>query len=133
MSSYFRYNTWYEFPRRVYVVPTYEYRCASCEHQFERFQRISDEPVKECELCGQPVQRMLFPVAIHFKGSGFYTTDYAKKSTVAASSNSNGNGKGGEQSTSSDANDGSAKKEAAPAAAAGADSKTSSSSSKKDE
>lgn len=60
-------------------MPTYEYRCLSCEHQFERFQRMSDEPVKVCEKCGEPVQRLLFPVAIQFKGSGFYTTDYARK------------------------------------------------------
>ncbi len=66
-------------------MPTYEYRCVSCEHQFERFQRMSDEPVKECEVCGEPVKRLLFPVAIQFKGSGFYTTDYARKSTLASS------------------------------------------------
>ena len=42
-------------------MPTYEYRCLSCEHQFERFQRMSDEPVKECEVCGEPVKRLLFP------------------------------------------------------------------------
>jgi putative FmdB family regulatory protein len=66
-------------------LPTYEYRCVSCEHQFERFQRMSDEPVKECEVCGEPVKRLLFPVAIQFKGSGFYTTDYARKSSLASS------------------------------------------------
>lgn len=60
-------------------MPTYEYRCLSCEHQFERFQRMSDEPVKECEVCGSPVKRLLFPVAIHFKGSGFYCTDYSQR------------------------------------------------------
>jgi putative FmdB family regulatory protein len=68
-------------------LPTYEYRCVSCEHQFERFQRMSDDPVKECEVCGEPVKRLLFPVAIQFKGSGFYTTDYAKKSTMSAGGN----------------------------------------------
>ena len=60
-------------------MPTYEYRCVSCEHQFERFQRMSDEPVKECEVCGEPVKRLLFPVAVHFKGNGFYSTDYGRK------------------------------------------------------
>jgi len=63
-------------------VPTYEYRCLSCEHQFERFQRMSDDPVKECEVCGEPVRRLLFPVAVHFKGNGFYSTDYAKKNAI---------------------------------------------------
>ena len=67
-------------------MPTYEYRCVSCEHQFERFQRMSDEPVKVCEKCGEPVQRLLFPVAIQFKGSGFYTTDYARRSTLGSGS-----------------------------------------------
>jgi putative FmdB family regulatory protein len=66
-------------------VPTYEYRCVSCEHQFERFQRMTDEPVKECEVCGEPVKRLLFPVAIHFKGNGFYSTDYAKRNTLGTS------------------------------------------------
>ena len=74
-------------------MPTYEYRCVSCEHQFERFQRMSDEPVKVCEKCGEPVNRMLFPVAIQFKGKGFYTTDYARKSTLGAvGSQSSGGG-----------------------------------------
>ncbi len=58
-------------------MPTYESRCVACEHQFERFQRMSDEPVKVCEKCGEPVNRLLFPVAIQFKGNGFYSTDYA--------------------------------------------------------
>jgi putative FmdB family regulatory protein len=69
-------------------VPTYEYRCVSCEHQFERFQRMTDEPVKECEVCGQPVKRLLFPVAVHFKGNGFYSTDYAKRNTIGTSGGS---------------------------------------------
>jgi putative FmdB family regulatory protein len=64
----------------------------SCEHQFERFQRMSDEPVKECEVCGEPVRRLLFPVAIQFKGSGFYTTDYARRSTLGAAGTHTANG-----------------------------------------
>lgn len=73
-------------------MPTYEYRCVSCDHQFERFQRMSDEPVKECEICGEPVKRLLFPVAIHFKGSGFYSTDYARKNTLGTAGSAGGNG-----------------------------------------
>ncbi|MBU2601588.1 MAG: zinc ribbon domain-containing protein [Actinobacteria bacterium] len=80
-------------------MPTYEYRCRECEHQFERFQKMSDEPVSECEICSGEVRKLLFPVAIHFKGSGFYTTDYAKKKTLAAS---NGNGSNGNGSASCD-------------------------------
>ncbi|MCE5252904.1 MAG: FmdB family transcriptional regulator [Actinomycetia bacterium] len=79
-------------------MPTYEYRCISCEHQFERFQRMSDEPVKECEVCGEPVKRLLFPVAIQFKGSGFYTTDYARRSTLGHAGSKAANGDGSESS-----------------------------------
>jgi len=83
-------------------LPTYEYRCLSCEHQFERFQRMSDDAVKECEVCGEPVKRLLFPVAVHFKGNGFYSTDYAKKNALGTAGTSAGNGGGAESSCSSD-------------------------------
>ena len=59
-------------------MPIYEYRCRN-GHQFEVFQAISDDPVSACQVCGAPVERVFHPVAVHFKGSGFYTTDYAKK------------------------------------------------------
>jgi putative FmdB family regulatory protein len=59
-------------------MPIYEYRCPQ-GHVFERFQRMSDPPPEECEVCGEgPVQVVLYPVAVHFKGSGFYTTDYGR-------------------------------------------------------
>ena len=83
-------------------MPTYEYRCLSCEHQFERFQRMSDDPVKECEVCGEPVKRLLFPVAVHFKGNGFYSTDYAKKNALGSAGTSAGNGGSAESSSSGD-------------------------------
>lgn len=86
--------------QEVVAVPTYEYRCVSCEHQFERFQRMSDDPITECEACGQTVKRLLFPVAIHFKGSGFYTTDYGKRNVVGSSACSNGGGSSAEGSSS---------------------------------
>ncbi len=56
-------------------VPIYEYRCEN-GHLTERFQRMSDPPLEVCDTCGAPVQKVLHPVAIHFKGSGFYNTDY---------------------------------------------------------
>ena len=59
-------------------MPLYEYRCEN-GHTFEVVQRMSDDPVGSCEVCGAPVQRVFHPVAVHFKGSGFYTTDYGKK------------------------------------------------------
>ncbi len=59
-------------------MPTYEYRCPE-GHTFELFQRMTDPPPEVCEICGAaPVARVLYPVAIHFKGSGFYSTDYGK-------------------------------------------------------
>lgn len=84
-------------------MPTYEYRCLSCDHQFERFQRMSDDPVKECEICGEPVRRLLFPVAIQFKGSGFYTTDYARRSTLGSAAANAANGGDGDTSHSGSA------------------------------
>jgi putative FmdB family regulatory protein len=59
-------------------VPIYEYKCEN-GHHFEVVQRMTDDPVAICEVCGEPVERVFRPVAVHFKGSGFYTTDYARK------------------------------------------------------
>jgi putative FmdB family regulatory protein len=61
-------------------MPIYEYRCPN-GHVFELFQRIGDPAPEQCEECGEgPVERVLYPVAVHFKGSGFYTTDYGRGS-----------------------------------------------------
>jgi putative FmdB family regulatory protein len=56
-------------------MPIYEYRCEN-GHLFEVMQKITDDPVTTCETCAAPVQRVFHPVAVHFKGSGFYNTDY---------------------------------------------------------
>jgi len=56
-------------------MPIYEYRCEN-GHLFEVMQKIIDDPVTTCEVCAAPVQRVFHPVAVHFKGSGFYNTDY---------------------------------------------------------
>jgi putative FmdB family regulatory protein len=64
-------------------MPIYEYRCRN-GHTFEVFQRMTDDPVTTCEECGAPVERVFRPVAVHFKGSGFYTTDYARKGSAAS-------------------------------------------------
>ena len=59
-------------------MPIYEYRCPN-GHTFELFQRMSDAPAETCVECGEgPVEKLLFPVAVHFKGSGFYSTDYGR-------------------------------------------------------
>jgi len=60
------------------AMPTYEYRCKK-GHHFDVMQRMSDDPVTECEVCGAPVQRVFHPIAVHFKGSGFYNTDYGTR------------------------------------------------------
>ena len=70
-------------------MPIYEYRCRN-GHQFEVFQAISDEPVSACQECGEPVERVFHPIAVHFKGSGFYTTDYARKASAKASESKDG-------------------------------------------
>jgi putative FmdB family regulatory protein len=59
-------------------MPIYEYRCDQ-GHTFEVMQRMSDEPLVSCETCDAPVQRVFHPVAVHFKGSGFYNTDYGTR------------------------------------------------------
>jgi putative FmdB family regulatory protein len=62
-------------------VPIYEYRCPN-GHTFELFQRMTDAPAETCVTCGAgPVEKILFPVAVHFKGSGFYSTDYGRGRT----------------------------------------------------
>jgi putative FmdB family regulatory protein len=70
-------------------MPIYEYRCEN-GHLFEVMQKITDDPVTHCEECGSPVQRVFHPVAVHFKGSGFYNTDYGtskrKRETEKAAS-----------------------------------------------
>ena len=68
-------------------MPIYEYRCDR-GHTFEVMQRMSEDPLTSCATCDAPVQRVFHPVAVHFKGSGFYTTDYAKKKVAGASDSS---------------------------------------------
>jgi len=74
-------------------MPIYEYRCEQ-GHTFEVMQRMSDDPVSSCRTCEAPVQKVFHPIAVHFKGSGFYNTDYGtrkrsrEKDEAAASKNS---------------------------------------------
>ncbi len=81
-------------------MPIYEYRCRN-GHLFEVFQSISDDPVSACEECGAPVERVFHPVAVHFKGSGFYTTDYARKGSSNASTDGDSKGDGAESKSDS--------------------------------
>ncbi len=104
-------------------MPTYDYSCPE-GHTFEVFQRMSDPPPEACVVCGaSPVKRVLSPVAVHFKGSGFYSTDYGrgkkretgkegdsagetkkaeetKTASTSTSDSSSANGKGGTDSDS---------------------------------
>lgn len=59
-------------------MPTYEYECKDCGHRFEVFQKITEDPVSACEKCTGQVRKVLFPVGILFKGSGFHINDYRK-------------------------------------------------------
>jgi putative FmdB family regulatory protein len=72
-------------------MPLYEYECKKCHHRFERIQKFSDPHVKKCPDCRGPIEQVISAPAVQFKGSGWYVTDYAKKSsTGSASSSSNG-------------------------------------------
>jgi putative FmdB family regulatory protein len=94
-------------------VPIYEYRCPN-GHVFELFQRIGDEPPHGCEVCGaSPVERVLYPVAVHFKGSGFYSTDYGRGSRKKDGAPTGG-GKDGDGGGSSSSDESSAKKSETP-------------------
>jgi putative FmdB family regulatory protein len=73
-------------------VPIYEYRCPN-GHTFELFQRMSDPPAETCVTCGAgPVEKLLFPVAVHFKGSGFYSTDYGSRKSKAKDAETSSSG-----------------------------------------
>ncbi len=69
-------------------MPLYEYQCDACSVRFERVQHVSDEPVRQCPECGGKVHRLIQPVGIIFKGSGFYVTDNRSKSATSSSGSS---------------------------------------------
>jgi putative FmdB family regulatory protein len=81
-------------------MPIYEYRCAN-RHTFELLQSMSDDPVATCEECGAPVERVFHPVAVHFKGSGFYTTDYARSKAAREGSTDDSSSKEGSKDSAS--------------------------------
>jgi putative FmdB family regulatory protein len=109
------------------AMPIYEYRCDK-RHTFEVMQRISDDPVTSCEVCGAPVQRVFHPIAVHFKGSGFYNTDYGtrkrsremkegKDGSKAEGSSKDSKTSSGSDGASSSSDSGTKKSEAKAAAA----------------
>ena len=93
-------------------MPLYEYQCEACHNRFERIQKFSDPPIETCPVCGKgPVRKLISSPAIQFKGSGWYITDYAKKSSTDSGSSASGStsekktesGEKSESSTKTDA------------------------------
>ncbi|MEI2688776.1 MAG: FmdB family zinc ribbon protein [Anaerolineae bacterium] len=74
-------------------MPVYEYECDSCSLRFEKMQRFSDDPVRSCPHCGELVHRVIQPVGVIFKGSGFYVTDNRGKSSTMPPAKREGEGK----------------------------------------
>lgn len=94
-------------------MPIYEYRCPN-GHTFEVFQKMTDSPVETCVTCGAgPVEKLLFPVAVHFKGSGFYSTDYGKGNRKPAAKEA-GDGGAAEKVSSEKKDKGTGEKKPAP-------------------
>ena len=96
-------------------MPIYGYRCSECGHELEVFQSMSDQPLRACPDCAGALRKMLYPVGVHFKGSGFYTTDYktgshAKAGTTNGSSSSDS--AGGDEGSSEKKTDSSSDKKA---------------------
>jgi putative FmdB family regulatory protein len=83
------------------AMPIYEYRCEQ-GHTFEVMQRMSDDPVQTCETCAAPVSRVFRPPAVHFKGSGFYNTDYGTRKRARESADGHKSEGSSDSSSSSD-------------------------------
>jgi putative FmdB family regulatory protein len=90
-------------------MPIYEYKCEN-GHVFDAIQKMTDEPLTECEECGAPAARVLTPPAIHFKGSGFHNTDYGTK-RGGGNGSSDGSGESSGSSGTSDSKSDSGKSE----------------------
>jgi putative FmdB family regulatory protein len=110
-------------------MPLYEYECESCKRRFERIQKFSDPPVDACPVCGAPVRKLPSSPAIQFKGSGFYITDYPKKSEVDGGKSDTGKT---ESSGSSDSSTASSSDSSSSTSSKDSTSKDSTSSSSKD-
>ena len=80
-------------------MPLYEYKCEACGHRFEKFVKFSDPPLDACPKCGGKVEKLLSSPAFQFKGSGWYITDYAKKSSSDGSSGKGESEKGSSSSS----------------------------------
>ena len=86
-------------------MPTYEYSCEACGHQFEAFQSIAAEPLRECPECGGAVKRLINGgIGLIFKGSGFYLTDYARSNGTKGKSATGSTGDGKKEESASTKN-----------------------------
>jgi putative FmdB family regulatory protein len=88
-------------------MPLYEYECKKCHHRFERIQTFAAPHTKKCPECGGPIEQMISAPAVQFKGSGWYVTDYPKKSSGGSTSSSDSTSKS--ESKSESKNDSSSK------------------------
>jgi putative FmdB family regulatory protein len=75
-------------------MPIYEYKCKKCGHRFEKIQRLSDPEIRKCPECGGKVEKQITAAAAHFKGEGFYVTDYARKGSGKPDSAESGSSAG---------------------------------------
>ena len=92
-------------------MPLYEYKCRKCGHRFEKIQRFSDPEIKKCPECGGKVEKLISAPAVQFKGTGWYVTDYAKKSGTPASTTKSSDDGGPSSSSESSASEAKPKKE----------------------
>ena len=113
-------------------MPIYEYRCEN-GHEFEAFQSMSEDPISKCMECSASAQRVLSAPAVHFKGSGFYTTDYARKETKASSAERSKSAAESSKSESSSSKSESSSKKSSDSSSASSDSSKKSSSSSSSE
>ena len=81
-------------------MPLYEYQCTKCGHRFEVIQKFSDPPKKKCPKCGSPVEKLISSPAIHFKGAGWYVTDYGKGNAAGSNTKPPDKPSGGEKDSS---------------------------------
>jgi putative FmdB family regulatory protein len=108
-------------------MPIYEYLCPD-GHRFEVVQRFADEPVSVCEVCGKPVQRVLFAPAVHYKGKGFYSTDYGRQGANGKPDSAGGSESGSKEgAAASSGSDSGSKSESKSSDSKGSESKGASS------
>ena len=91
-------------------MPLYEYQCDACQHRFERIQKFSDPHPEACPQCGGAVHKLLSSPAIQFKGTGWYITDYAKKSSGDSGKNNSSSASSGDSGPASSSDKGTADK-----------------------